>query len=257
MFKDYHMHPAIVQNPERFDSFALTAIERGLDEVCITDHIPLSFSDAKDRIPMGQLQKYCENVRKAADKYSGKLNVKLGLEIDYQPYLSDYIEEILKTDCYDWVLGSSHIHVTAGAEIFSKTKNEYAKFMLENTLAAVKSGYFNAIAHIDMYKWVFRNPKRFNLPNSEFDETYNAELIDDILDAIKKAGIRLEINTHLAANTKDISNIYPSRFITGKALEKGVLFSYGSDSHRPEHPGILLDFLHTDELYSKALKTWE
>lgn len=69
MRTDYHMHPMITQKPERFDEFAHRAIEVGIEEVCITDHMPLSISDTADRIPAGKVREYCRNVREAAERY--------------------------------------------------------------------------------------------------------------------------------------------------------------------------------------------
>lgn len=86
------MHPMVVQNFEGFDDFARQAIARGIQEVCVTDHMPLSISNAGDRIPAGKVTEYCQKVRKLACKYEGRLSVKLGIEIDYHP---DYIDEIL------------------------------------------------------------------------------------------------------------------------------------------------------------------
>ena len=61
--KDYHMHPKALVAPERFADFAEKAIERGITEICVTDHMPLSLSHASDRIPRGEVGAYCRAVR--------------------------------------------------------------------------------------------------------------------------------------------------------------------------------------------------
>ena len=35
------------------------------------------------------------------------------------------------------------------------TRAEFAKMVLENYLSAVNSGYFDALSHLDIYRWVF------------------------------------------------------------------------------------------------------
>lgn len=259
MIKDYHMHPQISKSEETFDAFAITAIENGIDEVCITDHMPLENSLAPDRIPRGKVEEYCYKVRQIADKYRGKLSVKLGIEIDYHPTIRNQIENVLKSGKFDFVLGSSHLHAISELDIFSltKTRNEYAKAMLENTISAAESGYFNAIAHVDMYRWIFSNPERFALSDDFFCEEKHMELIDKTLESIKKNNLYLEMNPHFAVSQKSISCMYPSISITEPALDKGIKFSYGSDAHTAKDVGIMLGDLRSHSVYGKALKGWE
>ncbi len=258
MKKDYHMHPTVVQNPERFDRFAEIAIERGIEEVCITDHMPLIDSVQKDRIPHGKVEEYCETVHKIQEKYEGKLSVKLGIEIDYHPTILNQIEAVLNKNNFDYILGSSHLNSIRHLDIYSQNfdKDEFAEAMLKNSLLAAESGYFNTIAHIDMYKWVYTN-QAFTKKDTVLHEEQHMETVSRILDAVKKNDMYLEMNVHFAANTDNMRNIYPSDIIMREALRKNVKFAYGSDSHRHEHVGILLDYLHENEPYKAAIETWE
>jgi len=258
MKKDYHMHPTVVQDPERFDRFAATAIERGIDEVCITDHMPLIDNTSKDRIPHGKIEEYCEKVHEIQEKYKGRLSVKLGIEIDFHPSVMDQIEAVLNHNQFDYVLGSSHLHSIKSLDIFAQNlnKDDYAEAMLKNSILAAESGYFDTISHIDMYKWVFIT-KNYTEKETVLHEERHLETIERVLDAIKKNNMFLEMNVHFAANTDNVKNIYPSEIIMKEALKKGVNFAYGSDSHRHDHVGILLDYLHENEPYQSAIENWE
>ncbi len=110
MRKDYHMHPQIIRGQEHFDAFAATAIARGVDEVCVTDHMPL-LGIGGDRIPAGCVGEYCDAVRGAARRYEGRLSVRLGIEIDYHPDHMDEIRSLLKETRFDFVVGSVHLHI--------------------------------------------------------------------------------------------------------------------------------------------------
>lgn len=261
MRKDYHMHPTVVQDPLRFDRFAMQAIERGIDEVCITDHMPLIGSTSKDRMPQGTVGEYVDKVHRIQEKYEGKLSVKLGIEIDYHPSVLNEIESALNHYRFDYILGSSHLHCINSLDIFKKglDKDTYAEEMLKNSILAAESGYFDTISHLDMYKWVFitKNYKNYQEKESVLHEERHMETVDKVLDAIKKNDLFLEMNVHFAANTEDMKNIYPSEMIMNAALKKGVKFAYGSDSHRHDHVGILLDYLHENEPYKTAIEQWE
>ena len=259
MVRDYHIHSQILQQEELFSVFAETAVKNGIQEICVTDHMPLTGRRDSDRIPQGKVAEYCEKVRKLAESWRGRLSVKAGIEIDYHPSVTEEIDAVLKEGDFDFVLGSSHLHAIPSAEIFRRvrTRREYAAAMLENTIAAAVSGYFDAIAHVDMYRWIFSLPSRFPLEDDGFCEEEFSGQFDRMLDAVKAAGLRLELNPHFAAATGNTDDIYPSYCITSLALEKGIPFSFGSDAHVPEQVGICLPQLRQHPVYAKALQTWE
>ncbi len=63
MMKDYHMHPQVLTAPEKIRDFIEGALSKNIEEICITDHMPLSVSKAKNRIPGGRVGEYCRRVR--------------------------------------------------------------------------------------------------------------------------------------------------------------------------------------------------
>ena len=95
MIRDYHMHPMVVQKPEQFDLFVKKAISEGIEEICITDHMPLLCSNAKDRIPHGHIKQYCAAVRQFAEDYKDEISIKTGIEIDFHPSVKDEIEAVM------------------------------------------------------------------------------------------------------------------------------------------------------------------
>ncbi len=256
MRRDYHVHAQVLQQPERFEEFVRAAEARGVSEICVTDHMPL-FNIGGDRIPRGRVAEYCKTVRNLAEKYKDRLTVKTGIEIDYHESFRPQIEEALAEGDFDFILGSSHLHVVPDIFETLKTQSDYARAMLENTCAAAECGCFNAIAHIDMYRWIFKNPVRFPLADDGFREEDHAALIEKTLAAIQKNGLYLEINPHFAVAQKTLAAVYPSVGIVERALARGVGCSYGSDAHTPEDVGIYLDTLETAEPYATALKEWE
>lgn len=259
MRKDYHMHPMIIQKPERFDAFVQKAIQEGIGEICVTDHMPLQCSNAKDRIPHGEVKAYCTAVRNFAKQYEADISIKLGIEIDYHPSVKNEIEDVLEAGEFDFVLGSSHLHVVQERELFNHktTRNEYARAMFENTIGAIQSGYFDAIAHLDMFRWVFSRSDRYSLVDDGYSENLHIALIDETLCAIRQHDLLLEINPHFAGQTGNISDTYPCGYVVERALQKGIRFSFGSDAHTPECVGEFLNELREHPVYGEAINTWE
>ena len=256
MRKDYHIHPSILKQPEQFELFVENALQRNIKEICITDHMPLSISPVSDRIPQGLVGEYCRVVREAAKKYEEVISIKCGIEIDFHPSVISEIESVLSEGCFDFILASSHMHIFI-KDYQNYTFTDFSCAALENSVRAAETGWFDAIAHLDMYRFAFENPERFPLIKDNYSAVCHKDLIDDLFDILKRRGMFLEINPHLADKKQNMAYTYPEKIIVEWAIENGLRFSYGSDAHKPSSVGVNLDELEFDSVYGKALDVWE
>ena len=139
------MHPTVLKSPERFALFAEQALQKGIGEICVTDHMPLSLSHAKDRLERGSIKAYCARVRELARQYEGRLSIKCGIEIDYHPSVTDEVRAVLEQGEFDYILASSHMHIFV-KDFARYTFNDFAALALENSLKAAQTGWFSAIS---------------------------------------------------------------------------------------------------------------
>ncbi len=259
MKKDYHVHPMIMKKSlGNFEQFVQKEVSEGVDEICITDHMPLKrFDGNEDRIPLGKVKEYCELVQKLREDYRGVISIKCGIEIDYHDSLRSHIEEILNTGKFDFVLGSSHVGViNPRFREEYQSPDEYAIAVYNNVLNAAKSGYFTTISHLDQFRNLLVNYS-FNNEVKQYSYSLHLEKIIEILDVVKKNDLYLEINPRLFMLTGKVENTYPQPEILTLALERNVKFSYGSDAHFPNECATCLKDLRTHELYGKAIAQWE
>ena len=256
MTKDYHLHPNLLNVPTQAEDFIKAALSKGITELCFTDHMPLSVSNARDRIPKGKVKEYCQAVREIAKRYEESISIKCGIEIDYHPSVRDEILRVLDEGDFDYILGSSHMHVFT-TDFSRYSFNDFASLSIENSTRAAESGYFDTLSHLDMYRFVFDNPVRFPLKDDGYDVYKHEDAIKSLLKTASEKGVLIEINPHLAEGKKDISFTYPQETVVKWALEQGCMFSYGSDAHSASSVGAYLETLKGDETYAKALKTWE
>ena len=257
MIKDYHTHPQILTT-ENIHAFVATALERGVQELCITDHMPLN-AEPDDRIPLGRAADYCRRVREIAQQYQDQITIRLGMEMDYHPTVRRDIEAILETGDYDYVIGSAHLHVVP-VNTFDTvhTYSEFARAMLEDSLQAIQTGHFDTIAHLDFFKWHFTLPHRFPLSGDPFDYRSQASLVEEILDAALEYHVRLELNPHwIDAPELLEERMWPEAWVVQRALDKGVKFAFGSDAHVPERVGHMLPQLRAHPIFGQALRQWE
>lgn len=250
---DYHMHPNLTNEPHRADAFIKSAIDQGFDEICFTDHMPLSICDAGDRIKKGMIEKYCLAVAEKAKQYEGKIVIKTGIEIDYHPDFTDEIENNLKQGEFDLVLGATHFHIP-GYNILSSNlnPNEYAKISFENSLKAIKSGYFDIISHLDLQRWVYTLPKRFPMKKGIYDINEHIGILKEIMRELEKTKMKLEINSLAILHKVGSDDVYPSKDIMNLSFNYDIDYVYGSDAHSYDWVGYGYDLISKSIYYKKA-----
>ena len=250
---DFHMHPNLTNEPNRADAFIENAIKQGFKEICFTDHMPLSICDAGDRIKKGNINKYCKAVKEKAKKYENNIIIKTGIEIDYHPDFINEIEAVLEQGTFDYVIGASHFHIPGyNIKIENMTPNEYAKISFENSLLAIKSGYFDTIAHIDLQRWVYTVPKRFKILQGEYSINENEKIIREIMKELEKTKVNLEINSLAILHKVGDKGVYPAHEIMDISYDYNISYKFGSDAHSYDWVGHGYDSLINSKHYCKA-----
>src|SRR5712671_2660051 len=188
---DYHMHTPLCHHAAGpMEAYVERAIELGLSEVGFSDHNPLPHGlGANVRMAESELEYYVSRVHDLRFQYHGKIDVMLGLELDYVEGLEDYVAKQLAAYPWDYIIGSVH-YLDRECRIGSWSKNypgtadeQYARyFQLVRQLAG--SGLCDILAHLDVVKRCSRAPTEAGLAE-----------IRTTLKEIAKAGACIEINT--------------------------------------------------------------
>jgi histidinol-phosphatase (PHP family) len=232
---DYHLHTPLCQHATGpMEAYVERAIELGLREVGFSDHNPLprGFS-ANVRMKESELEYYVRRVVDLQYQYRGKIDVLLGLELDYVQGLEDYLAQQIAAYPWDYILGSVH-YLDPECRIGSWTKNypgsideHYGRyFQLVRQLA--QSGLCDIIAHIDVVKRCGKMPT----------EAGWAEL-DKTLQLIAGTGLCIEVNTS-GYRHPELANDpqpYPGLPYVGTAVALGIPLTVNSDAHAPEQVG--------------------
>ena len=237
--RDGHMHPNLLKKPWQGREFIEHAIELGFREIVFTDHMPFTVTgDEHDRIPFGKVGEYCAEVKRLSEEYADRIRILTGIEIDYHPDCTSEIEEILSAGEFDVILGSTHLDIKGFHVPFEKlTRGEFARLVLENYLAAAKSGYFHVITHLDVYRWIFDMPEKFPLKDDAYTWRDCEGLIREIFSVMEEKNIALEINA--APFYKGFGDVgaYPERGILALSREYSLPYVYGSDAHFADKVG--------------------
>jgi histidinol-phosphatase (PHP family) len=231
---DYHMHtPLCLHATGEPEEYVQQAIKLGLPEMGLSDHSPMRQDNFDEwRMNLDKLSVYVANVRRAQKAFP-QMPIRLAMEVDYFPGGEDWVRELAGMYPWDYFIGSVH-YVSDDWAIddpkkISEWKNhdsrEVWRIYFERLAMAAESKLFEIIGHADL-------PKKFGHKPA----AGTAEFYGKFLDAAKKSGCAIELNT--AGLRKDCKEIYPSREIVQMAFQKDVPIVFGSDAHAPGEAGM-------------------
>jgi histidinol-phosphatase (PHP family) len=231
---DYHMHTPLCKHAQGpMEAYVERGIELGLREIGFADHNPLPGGRSSNvRMEEAEIDYYVERVTELRFRYRGKIDVMLGLEMDYLEGLEDYLGQQLARYPWDYVIGSIHF-LDSDCRQSSWPKNYggdaqklYARYF-ELMRRMIRSGLCDIVAHFDV-------PKRSGCLPGEPE----AQDITQTLEEIKQAGICLEINTSGYRHPElPEPQPYPSLPVVEQALSLGIPLTVNSDAHAPDQVG--------------------
>lgn len=169
--------------------------------------------------------------------YAGKLEIRMGVEIDFRSGVIAQTERYIKSHEFDFIIGA--VHYLEGKPLWAKQifeerpwREVWAGYFAE-VLTMVQTGLFDITAHLDY-------PKRGHVPVcGRFDWTQCEGQIRPVLAEIVEQQSALEINT--AGLRKQANEIFPSTGVLKLYRELGGKHvTFGSDAHSP--PKVGCDF---------------
>jgi histidinol-phosphatase (PHP family) len=229
---DSHVHTDLSPDADvPIDAYARQAVERGIAEFAITDHV--DFVPGTPAFSFATFEERERVARAAAERWAPHgVAIRFGVEITYDRAHEADIRDHLARHAYDYVIGSVHVYADSpyhAARVAAWTAGrplaEVVAPYFGEVLDAIRSGLFDTIGHLDFVK-------RYLVPHVTPAQLAAApELYEPLLVALVETGTALEVNTsglrQVAAET------YPAAPIVERyALLGGTAVTAGSDSHR-------------------------
>ncbi|HET9346227.1 MAG TPA: histidinol-phosphatase HisJ family protein [Candidatus Limnocylindrales bacterium] len=228
---DSHLHTNLSpDSPVPVDAYARLAVERGIAEICITDHVDFApGTPAYDFVPFDVRER---TVREAAERWADRgVAIRFGVEITYDARHEEAIRDHLRRHAYDFVIGSVHVYADSpyhatrvAAWVAGRPLPEVVAPYFDEVLGAIRSGLFDTIGHLDFVK-------RYLVPYvTPADLAGAPELYEPLLRALVDAGTALEVNT--SGLRQAPAETYPSEVVVARfQVLGGTAVSAGSDAH--------------------------
>ena len=251
---DFHMHTVFCDGNNTPEQMAEAAYRKGFSTIGFSAHSAWPVTTGCEMHP-DRFQEYKTEICRLKKLYEGRMNIFLGLEIDYIPPVSCSELPFYKTFELDYSIGSVHYihnpdkpelgifavdytveHIAAGIRnIFGGDKKKAVQTYFASEREMIDRGGFDIIGHIDLIR------KRNSALSlfSEDDDWYKKELLATA-EAAAKSGKFIEINTGAMAR-KAIDSPYPSQYFLELLHERNVPLVINSDAHSTEHIGYAFD----------------
>jgi histidinol-phosphatase (PHP family) len=240
MLVDYHVHtPYCGHAKGKIFDYVQAAVSAGLSEIGFADHLGryyLSNSQRRRYWDWGMdernLARYVAELLDLRDMFRGRINVKIGLEIDYIEGAEDLLLPIVQQYPFDFFLCSIHCIPQLGwrhVANFSTMENTAVvyKEYFRCAKAALKSGIFQALAHPDfIWRYIPWPTADREMPFTELAETVRTAA---------EAHSRIEINANalIWSKSNDVDGRDPFAFLLDELIKQKVPITLGSDAHEP------------------------
>lgn len=229
---DAHLHTDLSPDSNvPIDAYAAQAVERGIPEIAITDHV--DFDPTAPAFAHATFEVRERVVRDAAERWADRgLAIRFGVEITWERRWEMDIRAHLARHAYDFVIGSVHVYRASpyaadnvASWVDGRSLPEIVAPYFDEVEAGARSGLFDALGHLDFVK-------RYLAPHvTAADLAAAPELYEPILHALVASGTALEINT--SGLRQAAGETYPSSAIVARYRELGGrAITVGSDAHR-------------------------
>ncbi len=218
------------------DAMCRRALEVGVSHLAITDHCDVN-GEAEGIYTPYAADKAWEAMCAARDKYQGRLQLSLGIELGNAHQYPSVASEVLSRHPYEFVIGS--LHNLTDVPDFCMLRYEmmtdahiHRLFdrMLDETLRMVSFPGIHTLGHLTyMHRYI-------TLAQKPFDFKPHMEKIRAVYQTLIERDMALELNVStlwkglgIAMPTLELLKLYKD--VGGK------LITVGSDAHAPEHVG--------------------
>ena len=250
--RDGHTHTEFCPHGSReaTEGFIRRAIELEFLSYSLTEHPPLppGFEDPappKDcGIAAQDLEPYFELAHLLKRDFAGRIEVEVGLEVDYIPGYETWTRSLL--DQYgpgmqDGLLSVHFLEGNGGWRCVDHSPDDFHEGLLEpyGSMEAVHQAYWSLVrqailADLGPYKprrmghlsLVHKFQRRFPLQNPFHCKSQ----IEEILELIKDKSMQLDLDT-AGLYKPDCLETYPPGWIVKEAIQREIPIVYGSDAH--------------------------
>lgn len=254
---NYHTHSNYCDGKATLREMVEFAVAHGFTALGFSGHCPLPFENTYSII---DYDGYCREVRALKEEFKDRIEISLGLEIDYVPGMLEDFAPLIDRGGLEYTIGSVHLIPPQGVVpkdgddlwmIDGSRYETYDEGLMRHYHGDIRRGvraYFHQqnamlernrptiVGHPD--KIVMHNRDRY----FHEDEPWYEELALETLSLVHELGLVCEVNTRGIYKGRH-PDYYPSRRLIRQMKQWRIPLIVSTDAHAPE------DLLKTEGAY--------
>jgi histidinol-phosphatase (PHP family) len=268
---NYHTHSNYCDGKATLREMVEFAVAHDFTALGFSGHCPLPF---KNTFSITDYEGYCNEVRALKAEYADRIEISLGLEMDYVPGMLEDFSSLIEQGKLEYTIGSVHLvpatNMPQGDEdlwfidgpryerydeglfrLFGGDIRRGVRAYFHNENAMLERNRPTIVGHPD--KIVMHNRDRY----FHEDEPWYRDLALETIHLIKELGLICEINTRGIYKGRH-ADFYPGKWLIQEMKQLRIPVIVSTDAHAPE------DLLRTEGAYEylkeidypEVLKSW-
>ena len=243
---NYHSHSLYCDGRAGMEDFVRFALSEGFTSYGFSSHAPLPFSTAWT-MEWDIMDDYLSEFHRLKEKYAGRIELYIGLEIDYLdetynasiPYFQelplDYrigsihflpVSERLVEENMVCIDGSFREYAHSVERHFEGDVRLLVKRFFDTTMKMIEAGGIDIVGHMDK---IYMNGQKYEIFN--FEEDWYRKPFEACLDLVQEKELMVEVNTKNWTKKKEL---YPRVEYLSRMREMNIPVMVNSDCHYPD-----------------------
>jgi histidinol phosphatase-like PHP family hydrolase len=161
LIANYHTHTRWCRHGSgEIEDYIVAGIAGGLQELAITEHVPLPGDPDRRRMRYDELDAFDRELNEMILKYASAIRIRKGLECEYYPELLHYYEDLRDRLGYEILLLGQHTSIDRRLDYFAITKPSEIGRYADEVCRGLETGLFSFLAHPDVPIFSYHTPDR-------------------------------------------------------------------------------------------------
>ena len=251
MLSNIHTHTNLSDGSHPAEEYVQSALAAGFTSIGFTDHSPLPFENTF-ALREEKVQEYCDLILNLKKKYESRIDVLLGMEVDYIPETGHSPAWYREHFPLDYMIGSVHLvkNPETGERWFidGPLRQSYddglQKVFQGDIRLGVTTYYRQIIGLVKLFKPdIVGHLDKIRMHNQgryfREEEPWYVALTEELLAVVAEAGCVVEVNTRgIYKNRSDTT--FPGPDILRKACALGIPVTIATDAHKPHEIALCM-----------------
>lgn len=237
--------------------YAERAAVLGFERYTVTEHPPLPDAWIPDPVLMRELAMdrtelpvYLAEAAAVKREFEGRLDVTIGLEMDYLHGAEAFTEDLLSeasAALEDVIISVHYLPGRGGMRCVDYKPEDFREHLISyyGSMERVTDEYYDHIEHAvrSAAGWRWRRRlghvnliEKFRTALPPIDDAHIRERLSRLLPLLAQSGVGIDVNT-AGLRKPTCGKAYVPEWFMAACVERGIELVFGSDAHRPDEAG--------------------